>query len=388
MDSLLVSTDIGSDIDDALALLVMLNHPCVRLEGVYTVYGDTDSRSYIAKRIVDLAGKMIPVGRGISESLAGISRDVYNSLVSHLVDDSFIDTERMDEEDPFDVIFRPFSVVGIIPDGIVHMAAQLLEEPRVVFSLGPLTNIAILLRQYPNAAKGIKKLFIMGFRTTDDQEEHNVACDPVAAQKVLESPIPLVVIPSDVCGKYLFPLNLEKERGWPTDAGSYVFDLLKAFIGGKIVVEFEGDKQLTADVKDSRMERGVAEWLGAEKYLKIIDFRSRFFINFDVYEAYLNRDSFLTDFRKIIIQFENPEYRYQNGIAIAHRLRSLLRQRISVADIFVPYCFLYPERTITTRGDIQYLGKGFSKFVDGDRCEVVIGFDAWHFESFLKEYLR
>ena len=56
---IILSTDIGSDVDDALSLLAMLNHPEINLEGIYTVNGDVDSRSRIAKHIVDLSGNNI-----------------------------------------------------------------------------------------------------------------------------------------------------------------------------------------------------------------------------------------------------------------------------------------------------------------------------------------
>ena len=45
---ILFSTDIGSDPDDALALLAMLNHPEIDLKGIYTVNGLVDFRSFIA----------------------------------------------------------------------------------------------------------------------------------------------------------------------------------------------------------------------------------------------------------------------------------------------------------------------------------------------------
>ena len=69
-NKILLSTDIGSDIDDALALLGMLNQN-LDLEAIYTVNGDVDTRSYIAKHMVDLSGKEIVVARGESQPLLG-----------------------------------------------------------------------------------------------------------------------------------------------------------------------------------------------------------------------------------------------------------------------------------------------------------------------------
>ena len=51
---ILVSTDIGSDVDDALALNVMLKHSGFNVEGIYTVNGDVNSRALIARHMVSL----------------------------------------------------------------------------------------------------------------------------------------------------------------------------------------------------------------------------------------------------------------------------------------------------------------------------------------------
>ncbi len=47
---ILFDTDIGSDIDDALALLLLLRIPDVDLIGVTTVYGCTDIRAKVWPR--------------------------------------------------------------------------------------------------------------------------------------------------------------------------------------------------------------------------------------------------------------------------------------------------------------------------------------------------
>ena len=83
----LVSTDIGSDIDDALSILTMFNMG-LNVRGIYTVNGDVDSRSYIAKHMVDLYGTGIPVGRGTAESLSG--EKPYSFCEDAYVDDKFV----------------------------------------------------------------------------------------------------------------------------------------------------------------------------------------------------------------------------------------------------------------------------------------------------------
>ena len=63
-DKILVLTDIGSDIDDALSLLTMINAG-LNIEGVYVTNGDLNSRASIAREMLNRAGKEhIEVGVG------------------------------------------------------------------------------------------------------------------------------------------------------------------------------------------------------------------------------------------------------------------------------------------------------------------------------------
>lgn len=61
-----LDTDIGSDVDDAMALALLLGTPELDLLGVTTVYGDTLLRARIARRYASLAGRDVPVHAGES----------------------------------------------------------------------------------------------------------------------------------------------------------------------------------------------------------------------------------------------------------------------------------------------------------------------------------
>src|SRR5690349_2330079 len=75
---LLLDTDIGTDVDDLLALALALNSPELELIGVTCVYGDVDLRARIAARALDLFGGVdhVPVTRGAREPLLR-TRPVY-----------------------------------------------------------------------------------------------------------------------------------------------------------------------------------------------------------------------------------------------------------------------------------------------------------------------
>ncbi len=59
MHKVILDTDIGTDVDDALALSVLLGSQTVDLLGITTVYGDTQLRSKIAMYICDLVDRSV-----------------------------------------------------------------------------------------------------------------------------------------------------------------------------------------------------------------------------------------------------------------------------------------------------------------------------------------
>lgn len=58
-EKILLDTDIGSDIDDAIALAYLLSHPDCEIVGITTVSGEAEKRSMIAEVICEQAGKNI-----------------------------------------------------------------------------------------------------------------------------------------------------------------------------------------------------------------------------------------------------------------------------------------------------------------------------------------
>jgi len=65
---LILDTDIGSDVDDALALAVILGSEQINLLGITTVYGDTSLRAKIAMQLCQLVNRSIPTFPGESEA--------------------------------------------------------------------------------------------------------------------------------------------------------------------------------------------------------------------------------------------------------------------------------------------------------------------------------
>jgi inosine-uridine nucleoside N-ribohydrolase len=165
-----LDTDIGSDVDDALALGMLLGSPEVELVGVTTVYGDTELRARLARRLIGLAGADVPCHAGAQETLAG--RPVWwagheGALFADL------EAER--------VAPRPGA------DFLVDAARRTGDLD--VIAIGPLTNIAAAIK----AGAEFRHLTVMGGSFTADQPEHNFRSDPEAARIVFTSGIPATV---------------------------------------------------------------------------------------------------------------------------------------------------------------------------------------------------
>ena len=76
-------------------------------------------------------------------------------------------------------------------------------EPVTVAAVGPLTNVALLLRVFPEAAARIGRLVVMGGSAARGGNvtaaaEFNVWADPEAAQAVLGSTLPTLLVGLDV----------------------------------------------------------------------------------------------------------------------------------------------------------------------------------------------
>ena len=65
-----IDTDLGSDVDDALALAYALRHPELELVGVSTVFGDVSLRTRITRALLEVAGQAsVPVVTGLGAPL-------------------------------------------------------------------------------------------------------------------------------------------------------------------------------------------------------------------------------------------------------------------------------------------------------------------------------
>lgn len=176
MRKLILDTDIGSDVDDALALAVILGSEQINLLGITTVYGDTSLRAKIAMQLCQLVNRSIPTFPGESEALSG-----RKTWLSGNEGKGFLNLHS----------FQVSSTNAI--DFMIETINNLPNEVDIL-AIGPLTNIALAISKSPNFAERIKHLWIMGGDFTQVKVEHNFKCDVTAAKLVLESDIPISIL--------------------------------------------------------------------------------------------------------------------------------------------------------------------------------------------------
>lgn len=172
----ILDTDIGTDVDDAMALCQILGSPEILLDSATTVYGDTILRGRIAHRYARLAGRVLDVHAGIGAPSTG--RTVYWPGHEGALHEG-IDAEPTPPT-----------------DAVEHLTRRLIEAQGAidVVAIGPLTNLAALVQREPEAVSRIRHLWLMGGDFGPDPiAEHNILSDSAAARVVLSAGIPTTI---------------------------------------------------------------------------------------------------------------------------------------------------------------------------------------------------
>ncbi len=185
---ILLDTDIGTDIDDAYALVLAATAPELDLRAVTTVCGDTFTRAEIALKLLKLLGHPAPVAVGAGLPLGNVPWRGWDGYEGEGLDLSDVNWRRD---------AHPLGAPHLIAD----LAARGAErgEPLTFLAIGPLTNLALALTLHPEATRRLARVVWMGadfggFGQGNARSEHNVACDPLAADLVLRSGLPVTIV--------------------------------------------------------------------------------------------------------------------------------------------------------------------------------------------------
>jgi purine nucleosidase len=176
-------TDIGTDIDDAYALVALMHRPELRVLGVTTVSGDAVARARLAAKLMQVAGGMwasVPVYAGLSGS-----------------------PQYMKQVD----WAQGFSAPNLHDSGGVEFMRRQIEMypgEITLIAVGELTNVAALLNSEPGIGKKIRAISLMGgsiYRGyapgSKPEPEWNIKSNASAARTVFTSGVPLLIAPLD-----------------------------------------------------------------------------------------------------------------------------------------------------------------------------------------------
>ena len=210
--------------DDAIALLLALASPELELLGVTTVAGNQtlEKTTANALRVLELAGRQdVPVAAGADRPLA---RELF--IADYVHGDSGLDGPELPQPqaEPIDQHAVDFLAERILGS----------SSPVTLVPVGPLTNVALLLSRYPEAAGNVERIVIMGGAIAEGNvtpaAEFNIYVDPEAAWRVFRGGLPVTMVGLDVTHQALMmPTHVERLRA-SGPVGRFVAELHDFFV--------------------------------------------------------------------------------------------------------------------------------------------------------------
>jgi inosine-uridine nucleoside N-ribohydrolase len=183
----ILTTDIGDDIDDTWALGLLLKSPELDLKLVVGDYGKREYRAKLLAKFLKTAGRSdVPVGMGVD-----------------------VEPKGQGPQAPWVKDFELSSYPGkVYEDGIARMVDTIMSspEPVTLIAIGPMPNVAAALSREPRIAGKARLVGMYGsvYRGYDGSKtvsaEWNVKAEPKSCQKAFTAPWDITITPLDTCG--------------------------------------------------------------------------------------------------------------------------------------------------------------------------------------------
>jgi inosine-uridine nucleoside N-ribohydrolase len=220
---LIIDTDPG--VDDAIALLLAINHPEIDLIGLTTVFGNlaTEGSTKNALDLLQQFGKPnVPVAMGETKPL----KKVINGYADFVHGANGLGNVAIPESDK-----QAHDLSG--PEFIVE---QVLKHPNEVSicAIAPLTNLAKALELEPKIAELTKQVVIMGGAinvngNVSPVAEANINNDPHAADKVLTAKWPVTLVGLDVTLQVILDEDFMQQLKNKSDNGALLYDVSRFY---------------------------------------------------------------------------------------------------------------------------------------------------------------
>lgn len=200
---LIISTDPG--IDDIAAMTIALFDPAIDVKMIVPTWGNV-ALNYTLQNTLNLEkflNTKVPVVVGANQPL--VRPAISAASVHGETGIAGFEFEKADD--------------SLVEKGLaatkMHEAIQASPEKMTLMGIGPLTDLALLFKQYPEDLEKIKEVVIMGGNIGHGNHsplaEYNIAGDPEAAQVVFQSGIKIKVAPLEVGNKaHVTPEQMER----------------------------------------------------------------------------------------------------------------------------------------------------------------------------------
>jgi len=214
----ILDTDIGDDIDDALALAFALQSPELDVRAVVTVLQQRERRADLVWKILQLYGRTdVPVGMGAEQPLVAPPRT-----------GEVRQTAALGPQDRMPEAQRR--------NGLQLIIETCLRSPEKITLLayGPLTNVALALKAEPRLVQRIERLVLMNGVFFRPRLEYNTLRDPEAAAIVFGSGLPVVTVGLDVTMQCrLEAAHMARLEASPLQTVKFLRELIGLWQGGR-----------------------------------------------------------------------------------------------------------------------------------------------------------
>lgn len=216
--------DVDPGHDDAMAILLAAKSPTIDLLAITTVAGNQtlEKTTLNARRVCTVAGiTNVPIAAGCDRPL--VRRQ---TIADDIHGESGLDGPHFPKPT---VPLDPRHAVDLIIELVMQSDGDIILVPT-----GPLTNIAMAIREEPRIIKKIKHVSLMGgaygFGNVTPSAEFNIYADAEAARIVFESGVPITMVGLDLTHQAVAtPAVVERIRALNTPVSEMAVDLLRFF---------------------------------------------------------------------------------------------------------------------------------------------------------------
>lgn len=216
---IIIDTDLGTDWDDAMAILYALNIPHIEILGITTNYGIPKLRAKVVQKIIDAYEKKNPENKDKIRVIPGASRPLGTHRELMIYGHEGLPFFEIDE------LRKNLGMKFIMNQEQENAAKFIVEQVKKypneikIVSIGIPTNIGLAIKNNPEIIPLIKEIIIMGcgsiVKTEQDPLEeikngkiislypnHNISGDSLASKILFDANIPTKIVSHTVSSKF------------------------------------------------------------------------------------------------------------------------------------------------------------------------------------------